>query len=181
MTWVSVNPAQHVAQTLPQDLRTPTVSALARALLANAAEYHARFLDSRLARLRLCAYGFAKIKIEAALNDEFDPEARGIVIQNTSVFRDLTPLRDPGEGPTPILYDEPRNDGFIIYDSSDRACRQSFLVLVPDYITDLDTGKAAAIINRYKLAGKDYRIISVDNVGNELATLYTFIGYQTTI
>jgi len=119
---------------------------------------HGVFKDFRTQSIRDLQFTGQTIYLEHILNDEFDPGTRGIYIDTINVNQ-FNYLFRKIEGKTP-LYLFRKSEGAPLYygiRKSEYGFLVDFIVYVPVAVV-FDSNQMKALINKYKLAGKRYKI-----------------------
>lgn len=153
-----------VEQSIPTKLRNTLMKAWLKCLVQPVRWLYAKFQTNRTANLYDMAHNGQVCKLEAVLNDTFDPTLRRIYIGDgpwiDPVFIYLrTELKDeylalPAELPV-IDYDAP----MYLYTVAETSVEYvQFIVYYPVALT-FDVERMKALINKYRLAGKKYYTI----------------------
>jgi hypothetical protein len=153
-------------QLLPVRLRTSKTKAWIRCLITPVKWLNNLFQAARQTNLYNLAHNSQVAYMEAVLNDIFDPSARGIFITDG-------PYEDPLFAYLPtedrILWlgrisetgSTPYPDPQVLYTNSETSLLGiSFIVNVPIAVS-FDTGRMRAIIDQYRLSGRNlYTIVT---------------------
>jgi hypothetical protein len=154
---------------LPVRLRRIVLWGWLRAMIAPVVWLYGRFMGNRAANLYRLAHNSQVCYIEAVLNDVFDPISRGIYISDPAwhdpvyLYRDdeLKPVwlaTDAEVGTT--VYDSPV---WLFTDAETIGLLISFIVNVPVAVagtTTYDMDRLRALVDRYKLPGKLYSVVT---------------------
>lgn len=149
---------------LPALLRKPRLLAWLGALLAPLQQLYAAFLlYAEAARIEL-SYNSQTIVLEGALNDQFDPDARRIRIDNSDT--ELQPLYfnflSEQQPEKPILFVVESPPWTYAYQYVEFSTQTDFTVRVPRLLrTAQRTDQLNARIRRFKLATRHYRLLFV--------------------
>jgi len=148
-------------QLLPALLRKPRLTGWLQALLYPLRQLYAGFLVyADRARAEL-AYNSQIIVFEQALNDQFDPGGRRIVIQNSDT--ELQPLylnyKIEGQSDKYLRYAVEGPPWTYLYQQAEFANQTDFTVRVPVVLRSAErTSQLHARINHFKLATRRYTL-----------------------
>lgn len=149
---------------LPSLLRKPRLRAWLAALLAPLRQLYGAFLRyAEAARIEL-SYNSQTIVLEAALNDQFDPDLRRITIDNSDA--ELVPLYFnflSEQQPEKIIrFAAECPPWTYAYAYAEFTTQTDFTVRVPSLLrTDQRTDQLNARIRRFKLATRHYLLLFV--------------------
>ena len=153
--WYKVDFDRLVLLLLPTFLRKPVLFGYVRALITPIASLHYKWSRMRDDNLVKMSYNSQRCYLRAALNDKYDTDLRRIAIEGTlSVDRDY--IYTPAEN-SPVYLG-------VLYLEQDFNYSNSavdFLVNVPRDIMNAKLNEIVATLDFYKLAGKQYQIISI--------------------
>lgn len=153
--WHKIDFDRLVLLLLPTFLRKPVLYGYFKALIAPIAGLHYRWSRMRDENILKMSYNSQRCYLRAALNDKYDPDLRRIRIEATlGVEQDY--IYTPAEN-SPVYLG-------VLYLEQDFNYSNSavdFLVNVPSAILDEKINEIVASIEFYKLAGKQYQILSI--------------------
>lgn len=153
--WYKVDFDKLILLLLPTFLRKPVLFGYVRALIAPIAALHYRWSRIRDENLKKLSYNSQRCYLRAALNDKYDPDFRRITIDGTlGVEQDY--IYTPAEN-SPVFLGVMYLEQDFNYVSS----KVDFLVNVPREIMNAKINEIVATLEFYKLAGKQYQIISI--------------------
>lgn len=152
----------------------PRLYRLAYALCKPLEEIKSDIVGTRSKLVRELSYSCSTIVMECMLNDYFDPAQRRIRIINllntftrpvTRLFEEGDQFVRPADNAIVRLYaeidnDQPEiSDTSVVYRALENGGQPNFIVQIPAVLTsDPFFGNIRARVNRYKTAGKTYRI-----------------------
>ena len=151
--WYKIDWDRLILLLLPTFLRKPVLFGFIKALTAPVAELHYKWLQDRVNTLTRLSYNGQRCYLRKALNDECDSGLRRITISGTAqvdqdyLFTDAENL-DVYLG-TMFLESEFNYAGTTV----------DFIVRVPQDLKLLNENKIIALLDFYKLAGKQYQIV----------------------
>ena len=153
--WYRVDFDKLILLLLPTFLRKPVLFGYVRALITPIASLHYKWSRMRADNLVKMSYNSQRCYLRAALNDKYDTDLRRITIDETlGVDQDF-------------IYTRAENlDVFlgVMYLEQDFnyvSSKVDFLVNVPREIMNAKINEIVATLEFYKLAGKQYQIISI--------------------
>lgn len=148
---------------LPVDDRLPKRKGWLRALMVGVKALHAEFMAYRAAVLYDLGHNSQVFSIQAALNDVFDPENRGIYISDGP---NMEPLFEYTEAEDKPLFEYTEAEAQPIYEYTDAETvlvGLQFIVYVPSAAAILpgyDVVRLRSIVDKYRLPGKNnYSVI----------------------
>ena len=153
--WYKIDWDRLILLLLPTFLRKPVLFGYIRALISPIASLHYKWQQMRTANLLKLSYNGQRCYLRKALNDKFDPELRRIFIDGTlDIEQDY-------------IYTQAENldvylgTMFLETEFNYAGTTVDFLVFVPQLVLDLKINEIIATLEFYKLAGKQYQIISI--------------------
>lgn len=153
--WYKVDFDRLVLLLLPTFLRKPVLFGYVRALITPIASLHYQWSRMRDENLVKMSYNSQRCYLRAALNDKYDPDLRRITIDGT-LGAEQDYIYTPAEN-SPVYLG-------VLYLEQDFNYSNSavdFLVNVPRDIMNFKLNEIVATLEFYKLAGKQYQIISI--------------------
>ena len=153
--WYKIDWDRLILLLLPTFLRNPVLFGYIRALISPIASLHYKWEQMRTANLLKLSYNGQRCYLRKALNDKFDPDVRRIFIDGTLDF-DQDYIYTPAENLDVYL-----GTMFLETEFNYAGTTVDFLVFVPQLVLDLKINEIIATLEFYKLAGKQYQIISI--------------------
>ncbi|MDO7877392.1 hypothetical protein Q5H93_21805 [Hymenobacter sp. ASUV-10] len=148
-------------QLMPALLRKPRLVAWLQAMLHPLRQLYTRFLLEADATRRELAYNSQTILFEQALNDQFDPSARRIIIRNSDTELPVVYLNFRSEG-QPEKYARFAVEGppwLRLYSQAEYNTQLDFTVRVPVVLRTAErTTQLHARIQHFKLATRRYTL-----------------------
>lgn len=146
---------------LPLRYRTGTVYGLFKSMIAGIVTAYNTLVDYDVKVKYKLAHTSQVWSIEAVLNDRFDVVLRRIKIVDAGGF-DVTCLFPDGDV-RPVILNSDTSEPFLIHpDSSYFASSYDFIVVLPYFFPEADIYELRALVNFYKLAGKRYDILVIN-------------------
>jgi hypothetical protein len=153
------------AQLLPVRLRNITTKTWIKCLITPVRRLYDVFRSNRDTNLYTLAHNSQVVYLQAALNDAFDAESRGILIEDGFFADPLFTYLIPEDDPIFLgLVSESGTTGYtspaVLYlDSETSLFGVGFVVKVPVAVT-FDMDRMQALINKYRLPGRNiYTVI----------------------
>lgn len=160
MSLFDINIHELGRQLLPPRLRGPKWRAWLRAMLSPVVSARIRFSAKRMEALYSLAHNGQVCKLQAVLNDTFDPDNRGIYIEDAPV-KDALYLYRTAENKPKYLYRTSEGQPKYLYRTEETgAGALDFIVFVPAGVV-YDEVHLRAVVNQYKLASKKFKIETV--------------------
>lgn len=153
--WYKIDWDRLILLLLPTFLRKPVLFGYVKALVSPIASLHYKWEQMRTANLLKLSYNGQRCYLRKALNDKFDPDLRRIFIDGTLDF-DQDYIYTPAENLDVYL-----GTMFLETEFNYAGTTVDFLVFVPQLVLDLKINEIIAMLEFYKLAGKQYQIISI--------------------
>ena len=153
--WYKVDWDRLILLLLPTFLRKPVLFGFIRSLISPIASLHYKWDLQRSANLIKLSYNGQRCYLRKALNDYCDPDLSRIYIKGT-----IGTEQD-------FIYTSAENlDVYlgVMYLETDfnyAGTTVDFLVFVPQAVLDLKENEIIALLDFYKLAGKQYQIIAL--------------------
>ena len=153
--WYKVDWDRLILLLLPTFLRKPVLFGFIRSLISPIASLHYKWDLQRSANLIKLSYNGQRCYLRKALNDYCDLDLRRIYIEGT-----IGTEQD-------FIYTSAENlDVYlgVMYLETDfnyAGTTVDFLVFVPQAVLDLKENEIIALLDFYKLAGKQYQIIAL--------------------
>lgn len=147
-----------IVQLKPAKLRKKKVKAFAKVLVSPIVLLYNRFLSFRASTLYELNHNGQVCRLEGLLNDQFDNSPRRIYIEDAPIILPLYIYRRAEAKPR---YLRRRSEAMPKYirRSTELSKGGSFIVKVPVSLV-FDLSMMKALIDKYKLAGKTYKIIT---------------------
>lgn len=154
--WYSIDFDRLIKILLPPVLNSTIQNKWIQSLLNPLKETHTYFGLFRLDINKRARFNGQVIILENILNDEFDPDERGIIIQSNVNVISQVYIYQPAESGSEYIYQPSENiDTFIFQPDEDMTSSYDFIVIVPDGILSIeDELRIKALTNRWKIDGK---------------------------
>jgi hypothetical protein len=153
--WYKIDFDRFILLKLPRRLRTPEMFGYIRALITPISSLYYRWSRMRSDNLKKLSYNSQRCYLRGALNDKYDPDLRRITIDGT-LNQDQDYIYTPAENLDVYL-----GVLYLEQDFNYSNSKVDFLVNVPRDIMNARLNEIVAVIEFYKLAGKQYQIISI--------------------
>ncbi|WP_435135698.1 hypothetical protein [Formosa sp. A9] len=163
--WFSINYKRLAVLLLPFTLRQPKTIAYLHALISPLVNLHYDWRQYRLDNIYKLEHSWQICSMRGALNDRFDPELRRIYINDGDVH-DAFYIYTDGEDRPKYIYTESEIDAGAnptwLYNENELVgSAADFTVYVPAEIIQIQQYEVIGLIDFYKLAGKNYKIITI--------------------
>ncbi|WP_038531813.1 hypothetical protein [Formosa agariphila] len=163
--WYSINYKRLAILVLPINIRQPRVIAYLHALISPLVNLHYNWRQYRLANIYKLEHSWQVCSMRGALNDRFDAEQRRIFINDGDVHAAFY-IYTEGEDRPNYIYTETEiglgaNKTWLYNENELVGSAADFTVYVPLEIMNLQQYEVIGLIDFYKLAGKNYKIITI--------------------
>jgi len=153
-----------IKQNVPAKLCKTKLLAWIKALISPILQLHSDFTSYRAECDYFVNHTFQVIYLEKILNDIYDPDDRGIYIEDTPPI-DVFAIYNSSEGiETAALYNstESSAEALILYNESEVLQPQDFIIMIPSnvygFLTTQQFTEMRALVNKFKFAGIRFNI-----------------------
>lgn len=142
---------------LPKPIRKPVQVSWIMALLSPLTMFYNLFLAFRTSVLYLLDIDSTISKLQKLLNDRYDSQQRRIVIVDGAEFEPVF-IYQRGENKPVFLYQKSENKPVYLYTKAEvGATTVDFVINIPVFVV-ADVSEVQALIRRFKLPGKTFKV-----------------------
>lgn len=149
--WYNIDFNRLVILLLPINWRKSGMTAFMQSLIAPVKELHYQFLQNRKRNVYRIGHNWMKVYMQAALNDEFDPQLRRIVIDEPDL---------EGNYIYTAVENKPRYLSKMYLRTSWESSDSGFDFTVNMNMVQADKYDVAAMVDFYRLFGTRYNMIN---------------------